>query len=187
MTIRSADQFARTSISRATNTAKHSGVNNRDDWAERHLENTAFGVPPERPRAREQQTKRPELVARHEWHGAAYEMVTHQQRQEGDPTPHGVPPQYTHPMNLTGMIVGGAPRALPVTQAITHGPAQDRAKAFAQGSAEEFLLGNENFRDRRVDGRRYRGTWNGEGRQEPYDIESQTDHNTMDRLLMKTL
>jgi hypothetical protein len=112
---------------------------------------------------------------RREYHGGTYKTVMHEQQQEGDPTPHGVPPGYEHPMNLSRLIIEGAPRALPVSQKITHGPAQDRAKAFAHGSVETFLVQNalDGFKDRRLEGRRYRGTDNVsdlEGRQQPYDI-----------------
>jgi hypothetical protein len=102
--------------------------------------------------------------------------LTGEDRHAGDKTPHGVPPGYEHPMNLSSLIIEGAPRILPVTQEIEHGPEQSRNAAFAQGTAEEFLVLHclhTGFRDRRLEGRRYRGTDNVsdlEGRQVPYDI-----------------
>jgi hypothetical protein len=92
---------------------------------------------------------------RREYHGGAYSVtpLTGKDRHAGDKTPHGVPPGYEHPMDLTDLIIEGAPRALPVSQAIQHGPAQDRARAFAQGTAEEFLVQNalNGFNDRRTE------------------------------------
>jgi hypothetical protein len=65
-----------------------------------------------------------------EWKGATYQMVPHQQTQSGDPLkPPGVPPGYEHPVRLN-IIIGGAPRALPVSQQIPHGRVQSRTEAF---------------------------------------------------------
>jgi hypothetical protein len=142
--------------------------------------------------------------ARHELHGATYKTVMHEQTQSGDPLrfpPHGVPPQYAHPMNLRSLISEDAVRALPVSQEIEHGPSQSRTAEFASAAEEDYVMrqagflvhhhyATVGFRDRRSDGRRFRPTDNTEdmyGPQEPYNIESQTDHNTMDRLTMKKL
>jgi hypothetical protein len=81
-----------------------------------------------------------------------------------------------------------------VTQEITHGPEQSRNAAFAQGTAEEFLVLHclhTGFRDRRIEGRRYRQTDNVselDGPQQPYEIAGlQSEHNTMDRLTMRRI
>jgi hypothetical protein len=197
------NQFARTSISRATNTARHSGNPSRQhpatrellndpDWngkpgqAERRLEGQNFGLPVERER---RQSKSVEPSARNEVMGARYETEPSRQRQEGDPTPHGVG-AYAHPMWLGSLMIEGAPRALPVTQQIEHGPVQSRSAEFDQAVLDAADLGRVHralgFRDRRFYGRRYRPTDNEDelnGRQPPYDTQGwQRDVNTMDRL-----
>jgi hypothetical protein len=105
-------------------------------------------------------------------------------------------------MDLTDLIIEDAPRALPVSQEIQHGPEQSRTAEFASAAEEDYVMrqagflvhqhyATVGFRDRRSDGRRYRGTDNTEdmyGPQQPYAIEGwQADHNTMDRLTMKEL
>jgi hypothetical protein len=139
--------------------------------------------------------ERDNKIVRREHHGGTYDItpLTGKDRHAGDKTPHGVPAEYAHPQSLKDLIIEGAPRALPVTQEIAHGPAQDRARAFAHGSVETFLVQNalDGFKDRRLEGRRYRGTDNVsdlDGPQQPYDIAGwQADINTLDRLTMKKL
>jgi hypothetical protein len=101
-----------------------------------------------------------------EWHGPSYQMLMSDQRQEGDPgkVPPGLPPGYRRPMSVMDLIVAGAPRVLPVSQAITHGPEQSRGAEFdeaVQAAADlgalHFALG---FRDRRYEGGRHRPTDN---------------------------
>ena len=220
MESREVRRFTDTALARATNTQRHTGQQSRQlpatrqpledgggwihgevDGAERFLEATNFGQPPAQERPK---TKRAEPAARHEVHGATYKTVMHEQTQSGDPLrfpPHGVPPQYAHPMNLRSLISEDAVRALPVSQEIEHGPSQSRTAEFASAAEEDYVMrqagflvhhhyATVGFRDRRSDGRRFRPTDNTEdmyGPQEPYNIESQTDHNTMDRLTMKKL
>ena len=71
---------------------------------------------------------------------------------------------YQHPLDLLDIIVAGAPRMLPVSQAINYGPQPSRSMQFAADIPEEIaaravvdrLVG---FKDRRFDGRRYRSTY----------------------------
>lgn len=132
--------------------------------------------------------ERDSVSVRREYHGATYAVtpLTGKDRHSGDRTPHGVPPEYAHPMDLTSLIVEDAPRALPVTQEIQHGPEQSRSTEFARGSAddEEHIMRHAallvhayyatvGFKDRRIEGRRFRQTNNVEemdGPQQPYDI-----------------
>jgi hypothetical protein len=119
---------------------------------------------------------RGEYDARNEIPGPTYELRLSEQRQTGDPTPHGIPSDYAHPQALGRDVLDpGGPRILPVSQKITHGPEQSREEAFdreareaAAGMVEFFnWLG---FRDRRAFGRRYRATDNIEdldGAQQP--------------------
>jgi hypothetical protein len=122
-----------------------------------------------------------------EVHGPAYKMIMSDQRQEGEPRPHGVPLEYGRPSLVE--IIAGAPSALPVSQRVDHGPAEARSEAFAEGSQDldsarqhardlgamhrtyglgpEAGMGPWSFRDRRKTGRRYRTAWNGEEPQEP--------------------
>jgi hypothetical protein len=115
-------------------------------------------------------------------------MVPSDQTHEGDPQrhSHGVPVDL--PPSMVE-IIAGAPRALPVSQRIQHGNEESRMEAF-QRDLDEALgnvydlavfhrqvgLGSDVglrpwvFRDRRVSGRRYRGTYEGDPDtpQEPY-------------------
>jgi hypothetical protein len=112
--------------------------------------------------------------------------VESEKDQTADPLypPHGVPPGL-RPSLIE--IIAGAPRVLPVTQAIGHGSEESRAEAFIQGIrqandlgsmhasfglGEEKGLGPWHYRERRREGRRHRPTWDGdEVPQEPYEIE----------------
>jgi hypothetical protein len=118
--------------------------------------------------------ERDNKFVRREYHGGMYSIspLTGKDRHAGDKTPHGVPPGYEHPMNLSSLIIEGAPRALPVSQRITRGPAQDRAKAFAQGSVETFLVQNalDGFRDRRGETRPRVKGWQSDVRTTPDGI-----------------
>jgi hypothetical protein len=126
-----------------------------------------------------------------EFHGATH-TITAGIRGD-DPAyypPHGLPPQYQRPMSVMDLIVAGAPRALPVTQEIPHGPEQSRSAEFDAARQEAADLGHYHyaigFRDRRFYGRRWRKTDNEselQGPQQPYDIKGlQRDVNTLDRL-----
>jgi hypothetical protein len=175
-------RFTDSAMARATGTSKHSG----EGWAERHLEATAFGLPPtrERPKA-----KKPESAARHEVHGAVYAVtpLSGEDRHAGDPTPHGVPPEYAHPLDLASLIIEGAPRALPVTQEIEHGQQRSRAEEFDDAAIEAAELGawhaTLGYYDRRYEGRRHRSGFRYQAPQEPPTRGGwQRDVNTHERL-----
>ena len=180
---RAVRRFTDTAIGRATNTARHSG----DGWAERHLEATNFGLPPGRdPRMR---ARRTEPTATHEVHGATYSVtpLSGDDRHAGDPTPHGVPPEYSRPRSVLDLIVAGAPRALPVTQEIPHGPDQSRSAEFDAALQEAADLGAYHgaigFYDRRYEGRRHRAGHLYEALREPPTRGGwQREVNTNERL-----
>jgi hypothetical protein len=123
-------------------------------------------LPPSAKTAAERDNK----LVRREYHGATHSITT---GMHGDRTPHGVPPGYEHPQSLTGLIIEGAPRALPVSQAIQRGPERSRGEAFTQGAAEEFLVLHclhGGFRDRRGETRPRVKGWQSEVRTTPDGI-----------------
>jgi hypothetical protein len=175
---RAVRRFTDSAISRATNTARHSG----DGWAEAHLQATNFGLPvqsDQRKRARATDND----VSR-EYHGATHNMVMSEQTQSGDLTPHGVPPQYAHPQRLGRDVLDpGGPRILPVSQEIEHGPEQSRSAEFQEAAELGALHASLGFYDRRFEGRRHRSGHMYEPRQEaPTRGGWQRDVNTLDRL-----
>jgi hypothetical protein len=122
---------------------------------------------------KQKKANRDQEYVRKEWHGATLKMGMSDQRQEGDPSKDlpDVPPDH----GLRPRILAGAPRALPVSQRISHGPEQSREEAFTEGTdlSDEQMRGGRSkqaahnlakyygqlgFRDRRLEGRRYRPT-----------------------------
>jgi hypothetical protein len=105
----------------------------------------------------------------HEVLGASYEFVMSEGRHAGDPIkrPQGVPAAWAHPQRLgPDVLQPGGPRILPVSQEVEHRPEQSREEAFwawalrQDGATLAEFYGDLGFRDRRVSGRRYRGTEN---------------------------
>jgi hypothetical protein len=100
--------------------------------------------------------------------GPTYEIQASTQRHAGDPTQHVVkqialrePEAYAHPQPLRGDVLWpGGPRVLPVSQQIEHGPEQSRSREFERGSAAALAAGYGllAWKDRRIEGRRYRRT-----------------------------
>jgi hypothetical protein len=62
---------------------------------------------------------KPTKPATYEVMGPTHEMLQSEQRQEGEPRPHGVPAGLGPPRI---MLIEGAPHTLPVSQEIPHGP-----------------------------------------------------------------
>jgi hypothetical protein len=115
--------------------------------------------------------------SRGELPGPTYEIRESTQTQEGDPynRPYGVLPEFDRPSLVD--LLPAAPRTLPVSQDVEHGPEQDRDEAFWLGIRQASDLGTMHritglgpdtglrpwvFRDRRVSGRRHRPTFNGD-------------------------
>jgi hypothetical protein len=115
-----------------------------------------------------------DYFTRREVHGPAYSMVISDQRQEGDPEQQLAlrePPRYRRPMSVMDLVVAGAPRVLPVSQNLTHGPERDRDEEFWQGMQAAADLGHFHsaigFHDRRWEGRRHRSGYMYEEPQQP--------------------
>jgi hypothetical protein len=121
--------------------------------------------------------------ARREVHGATHEILPSLQRQEGDASygQHGVPEEFDRPSMVD--LLPSAPRMLPVSQDVEHGPAEDRDAAFwlaiqqahdlgamhgACGLGLEVALGPSVFRDRRFWGRRHRPGFDDAEASQPY-------------------
>jgi hypothetical protein len=141
-------------------------------FAESSVTRGKFPVPVKTP-----MKSRPDYAVTGEYVGGAYEMVMHEQRQEGDVLkPHGVPPACVHPQPLGRDVLDpGGPRVLPVSQRAEHGSQLSRQEEFERGLRQDgatmaWSYGELGFHDRRIDGRRYRGTNSDEllGPQRPY-------------------
>jgi hypothetical protein len=107
----------------------------------------------------------PQGGSRTEWHGSPLRMVMHEPKQTGvTRSPHGVPPGYEHPLPLgPDVLEPGGPRILPVSQKIEYGPEKSREEEFerAVGAGLNYMasyFGDAIFKDRRLEGRRYRET-----------------------------
>jgi hypothetical protein len=109
---------------------------------------------------------RGEYDATKEWKGAGHRMAQSEQKQTGDPQQIALrePPGYQHPRSVMDLIVAAAPRALPVSQEIEHGPDQSQSRSLEFEEAWQDAIG---YYDRRPEGRRYRNTYLGAGPQEP--------------------
>ena len=84
------------------------------------------------------------------------------------------PPAFEHPLDRLDLIIAGAPRVLPVSQAIPHGPLPSRSAEFAADVPEEVVCGLVDsavgFYDRRFEGRRHRsGALFEDEARRPYD------------------
>src|SRR5215469_16913263 len=113
--------------------------------------------------------------SRQEVPGPTYELVMSDQHHEGEPRPHGVPPDFDRPSLVD--LLPSAPRTLSVSQRVEHGPQEDRDEAFWLGVEQAGDLGELHafaglgpetglrpwvFRDRRIAGRRHRPTFDGD-------------------------
>jgi hypothetical protein len=81
--------------------------------------------------------------ARRERHGPSYHIVPSERdpAEDGTSAPHGVPDGYEHPLNLRGLNIEGAPRALPVSQQLQDGPERNRdevSEAAARQAAADL-------------------------------------------------
>jgi hypothetical protein len=100
--------------------------------------------------------------------GPTYQIQASGQTHDGDPTQHVVrqlalrePPDYARPQPLgSDVLEPGGPRVMPVSQRIEHGPEHSRSREFQRGSGAALAVGYGlmGFKDRRIEGRRYRGT-----------------------------
>jgi len=106
---------------------------------------------------------------RREMMGPTYQMVQSDQHQEGEPGQIALrePPGYEHPQRLSGWLLDpGGPRAWPVSQRVEHGDQQRREEAFQEAVLRGLAAAVSEyhslvmFRDRRLEGRRYRETNN---------------------------
>jgi hypothetical protein len=124
--------------------------------------------------------------ARKEWHGGTYGIeVWSDGRHDGEPQQRQLalrePAGYQHPQHMGNDVIDpGGPRILPVSQKVTHRPQQSRQEGFSDAALRSIAVdvhafhSEMNFRDRRIEGRRYRPTNNVDdlfGPQEPYDIK----------------
>jgi hypothetical protein len=87
----------------------------------------------------QQRADRDQAQVRKETHGPTYELLASDQKQTGEPRPHGVPAEYGRPSLVE--ILAGAPRALPVSRALEHGPEESRSEAFDEGRQRVRDLG----------------------------------------------
>jgi hypothetical protein len=123
--------------------------------------------------------------SRREAPGATYQIEQSEQRQGGEPRPHGVPPEFDRPSLVD--LLPAAPRTLSVSQDIEHGLEQGRDESFWLGVEQAGDLGELHafaglgpevglrpwvFRDRRIAGRRHRPTFDGDDEASiPYDTK----------------
>jgi len=149
---------------------------------------TTFDVPGLQDRDDRRKVKgadREAAFSRREVHGPSYEVVESEGRHQGEPRPHGVPPDYDRPSLID--LLPAAPRALSVSQDVERGPQEDRDDAFWLGVEQAGDLGELHafaglgpevglrpwvFRDRRIAGRRHRPTFDGDDEASiPYDTK----------------
>lgn len=175
-------RFSDTAMGRATGTSRHAGNHDGDDWAERHLEATNYGLPAVQDQRRRARTTDSDISG--EYKGGNHKIVMHEQDQSGDPLkPHGVPPGYEHPQRLGRDVLDpGGPRIWPVSQAIEHGPQKSRRAEWNEAIQEAAPPGafhtGTTFFDRRSEGRRHRSGC-GEPQEPPTRGGWQRDVNTL--------
>jgi hypothetical protein len=191
-------RFRETTIGRATNTQKHTGIQRLQDpptrqalaaagwvsggylWpggegrAERDLEASNFGLPVER---ESRSSNGPTPDATNELAGASYSLVASEQAHKGDPVryypPHGVPRDLP-PAHID--LLASAPWMAAVPGTIVHAVAQSRTRAFAEDLQQGYVGEKQIFSDRRHEGRRYRPSHKYDLLpQDPYPVDPEVD------------
>jgi len=137
--------------------------------------------------ATQRRAQRDQDFVRREMMGPTYEIEQSDQHQEGEPGQMALrePAGYEHPQHLSGWLLdSGGPRVWPVSQRVSYGSEQSREEAFQDAvlrglaAAVSDYHSQVMFRDRRIEGRRYRRTNNIEdllGPQEPHDTKGWQD------------